>query len=47
MFRMIWAAEVDFDWGTVCDVPASIPYDESDYRRDYDEFLRALKKGQE
>jgi hypothetical protein len=44
---MIWAAEVDFDPGTVCVVLASIPYDESDYYRDYDEFLRALKKGQE
>lgn len=36
---MIWAAEVDFNPGSVCMVLASSPYDESDYVRDYDEFL--------
>lgn len=38
---MIWAAEVNFDPGTVCLVMASIPYDANDYYRDYDDFLRA------
>lgn len=39
---MIWAAEVDFDPGSVCMVLASAPYDESDYIRDYDEYLRSV-----
>jgi len=43
---MIWAAEVEFDPGTVCVVLASSPYDESDYYRDYQEFLEALRNGQ-
>ena len=37
---MIWAAEVNFDAGSVCLVLASELYDENDYIRDYDEFLR-------
>jgi dTDP-4-dehydrorhamnose 3,5-epimerase-like enzyme len=37
---MIWAAEVNFDAGSVCLVLASELYDESDYIRDYAEFLR-------
>ena len=40
---MIWAAEVNFDPGTVCLVLASELYDESDYIRDYDEFLRLAR----
>jgi dTDP-4-dehydrorhamnose 3,5-epimerase-like enzyme len=36
---MIWAAEVNFDPGTVCLVLASDVYRESDYIRDYDTFL--------
>jgi dTDP-4-dehydrorhamnose 3,5-epimerase-like enzyme len=40
---MIWAAEVDFDPGSVCMVLASSLYDESDYLRDYDDFLSALQ----
>lgn len=36
---MIWAAEVNFDPGSVCMVLASEAYDESDYLRDYGEFL--------
>ena len=37
---MIWAAEVDFAPGTVCLVLASAAYDESDYIRDRQDFLR-------
>jgi hypothetical protein len=37
---MIWAAEVNFDPGSVCLVLASALYDESDYIRDYAEYLR-------
>jgi dTDP-4-dehydrorhamnose 3,5-epimerase-like enzyme len=40
---MIWAAEVDFDPGSVCLVLTSQEYDESDYYRDYDEFIKAVR----
>ena len=40
---MIWAAEVNFDPGSVCLVLASDLYDESDYIRDHDEYLRAVR----
>lgn len=36
---MIWAAEVNFDPGSVCLVLASDLYKEDDYIRDYDTFL--------
>lgn len=39
---MIWAAELNFDPGTVCLVLASDLYREPDYIREYDEF-RALR----
>lgn len=35
----IWAAEQGFSSGSVCLVLASEKYDETDYIRDYDEFL--------
>ena len=38
--NMIWAAEVNFDPGSVCLVLASALYDESDYIRDYAEYVR-------
>ena len=38
---MIWAAEVNFDPGSVCLVLASDKYQESDYIRDHAEFMRA------
>lgn len=41
--KMIWAAEVNFDPGSVCLVLASIPFDERDYYRDYREFLAAAE----
>ena len=39
---MIWRELDNFSSGSVCMVLASSPYDEADYYRDYDEFVRAL-----
>lgn len=39
----IWAAEQGFSSGSICLVLASLPYDEDDYIRDYDEFLQLVK----
>jgi dTDP-4-dehydrorhamnose 3,5-epimerase-like enzyme len=39
---MIWAAETNFDSGSICLVLASDFYKEEDYYRDYKEFLAAL-----
>lgn len=36
----IWASEVNFSAGSICLVLASHEYDESDYIRDYSEFLK-------
>lgn len=36
---MIWAQVVDFCTGAICLVFASMPYEESDYIRNYDVFL--------
>ncbi len=41
---MIWASEINFDAGSVCLVMASDVYDEADYIRDYDDFLKRVKK---
>jgi hypothetical protein len=38
---MIWAAEENFDSGSICLVLTSDNYDEADYIRDYDQFLVA------
>ena len=38
---MVWAAEMNFDPGSVCLVLASDAFDEADYIRDYDEYLKA------
>lgn len=35
----IWASELNFSSGSICLVLASHVYNESDYIRDYDEFL--------
>jgi hypothetical protein len=40
---MVWRELDNFSSGSVCMVLASIPYDESDYYRDYQEFIQALK----
>ena len=41
---MIWAAEVNFDPGSVCLVLASDVFDESDYIRNYDDYLRLVNR---
>ena len=41
--RMIWREIDNFSSGSVCMVLASNPFDEGDYYRDYQEFLRAVK----
>ncbi len=38
---MIWRELENFSSGGICLVLASLPYDERDYIRDYDTFLRA------
>ncbi len=43
---MIWRNIDNFSGGSVCMVLASDYYDESDYFRDYPEFLRAVREGQ-
>ena len=40
----IWAAEKGFSSGTVCLVLASNEYDDQDYLRDYDEYLKYKKR---
>jgi dTDP-4-dehydrorhamnose 3,5-epimerase-like enzyme len=39
----IWASEVNFSSGAICLVLASHKYDESDYIRNYEEFLEFKK----
>ena len=39
----IWAAEQEFSSGAVCLVLASEPYDEADYLRDYQDYLKFVK----
>jgi hypothetical protein len=41
----VWRKIDNFSSGAVCLNLASLPYDEADYYRDYDEFLRALSHG--
>lgn len=45
MTPMVWRDMVDFSPGTVGLWLVSEPYDESDYYRDYDEFLRDARSG--
>jgi hypothetical protein len=40
---MIWRELDNFSSGSVCLVLASTPYDESDYYRDYESYLRACR----
>lgn len=42
--QMIWRELDNFSSGGICLVLASLPYDEADYYRDYDEYLWAVKK---
>jgi hypothetical protein len=39
----IWASEINFSSGSICLVLASHKYDENDYIRNYEEFLKLLK----
>ncbi|CAG9213055.1 TDP-4-oxo-6-deoxy-alpha-D-glucose-3, 4-oxoisomerase [Paraburkholderia sabiae] len=41
--RMIWREIDNFSSNAVCIALASLPYDESDYYRHYDDFIRAVK----
>ena len=41
--RMIWRQLDNFSSGSVCMVLASNSYNESDYYRNYDDYLQALK----
>jgi dTDP-4-dehydrorhamnose 3,5-epimerase-like enzyme len=43
--QMVWRELENFSSGSVCMVLASILYDESDYYRDYDEFLTVIGRG--
>jgi len=40
----IWASEINFASGSICLVFASHRYDESDYLRNYEDFLQYLNK---
>ena len=40
---MIWAAEINFDPGSVCLVMASNTFNENDYIRNYEEFIKLTK----
>lgn len=44
---MIWRELDNFSSGSVCMVLASTLYDESDYYRDYDQFLEAIPQKNE
>lgn len=41
--RMVWREMDAFSQGAVCMVLASHRYDEADYYRDYDDFLKAVR----
>ena len=41
--RLIWRELDNFSSGAICLVLASLPYDESDYYRDYDEYVRTVE----
>lgn len=45
--RLIWREIDSFSQGAVCMVLASHRYDEDDYFRNYEDFLNALKSGNE
>lgn len=42
---MIWRELENFSSGGICLVLASLPYDESDYYRDYNEFMKVAQVG--
>ena len=45
--KLIWREMDCFSQGAVCMVLASLPYDEGDYYRDYEDFALAAKGGRE
>ena len=40
---MVWRELKNFSSGSVCLVLASAPFDEADYLRDFDEFVRLAR----
>lgn len=42
--RMVWREIENFSSGSVCLVLASLPYDEADYFREYQDFRRSLNE---
>jgi hypothetical protein len=42
----IWASEINFSSGSICLVLASEKYSETDYVRDYDEFIRLKERSE-
>ncbi len=40
--HMVWRELAGFSSGAVCLVLASLPYDEADYYRDYEEYVRTI-----
>jgi len=44
---MVWGSETNFDPGSVCLVVASNVYDESDYYREYENFIKAVRDSTE
>jgi dTDP-4-dehydrorhamnose 3,5-epimerase-like enzyme len=40
---MVWRVIDRFSRGSVCMVLASLPYDEADYFRDYEDFLKVVR----
>ena len=43
----IWAHEFNFSAGAICLVLTSHPYDDGDYIKSYDEYLRFIQPGKE
>ena len=41
---MIWASEINFSSGAICLVLASHKYNENDYIRDYNDFLKFINE---
>jgi hypothetical protein len=39
---MLWRELVNFSSGSVCLVLCDLPYDENDYYRDYDEYVKSV-----
>lgn len=42
--RMVWRTIDNFSSGSVCLALASLPYDESDYFREYRDFAKAIRE---